>query len=104
MALKVLEDDSSDHHLPQLCDCNTKEGEMKPGMDIEDGEQEGRDSEGNTGGLVEDPVQKDETEEGFAVLGQRLVEEREGRTQRAEIYETSSDMDISDDEKKCDSQ
>ena len=77
---------------------------MKPGMDIEDGEQEGRDSEGNTGGLVEDPVQKDETEEGFAVLGQRLVEEREGRTQRAEIYETSSDMDISDDEKKCDSQ
>lgn len=65
----------------------------------EDDEQEERGSEGGGGRLPEDPFQKDETEEGFSLLAQRLVEVREGRSLRAETGRgESSDMDISEDE------
>ena len=99
LALKVLEDESSDYHLPRLCNCNVQGGEIKPRVDIVE-EEEG---EGDAGGggeeQVEDPVQKDETEEGFAALAQCLVNAREGSPPGAETDRGgSSDMDISEDE------
>lgn len=100
LALKVLEDESSNYHLPRLCDCNAEGSEAKPAVDVrEDDEQEERDSEGGDEGLPEDPSQKDETEEGFAMLAQRLAEATEGRSPRAGTDRgESSDMDISEDE------
>lgn len=98
--MKVLEDETSDHHLPRLCDCNANGSEVKPVVDIgEDDEQEERGEEGGGEELPQDPPQKDETEEGFAVLAQRLIETREGRSSTAENGRgESSDMDISEDE------
>ena len=100
LALKALEDGSSDYRLSRLCDCNATESEVKPTVDF--GEEEEEEEEGGEGGgegLVEDPVQKDETEEGFAVLAQRLVNAREGRWSGAGVdCGESSDMDISEDE------
>ena len=100
LALKVLEDESSDYHLPRLCDCNASGSGVKPAVDVgEDDEEEEGDPEGEGEGLPEDPPQKDETEEGFAVLAHRLVEVRERRWPRAETDRGgSSDMDISEDE------
>jgi len=108
LALKALKDESSDYHLSRLCDCNAKGGEVKPTVDIgeeEEEEEEGEEEEEEEGGeggeegLVEDPVQKDETEEGFAMLAQRLVNAREGRSLGAGADSgESSDMDISEDE------
>lgn len=98
-ALKVLEDETSDYHLPRLCDCKAK-GSEGPAMGIgEDEKEEERDSGGGGEDLAEDPVQKDETEEGFAVLAQRLAEARERKSPRAETDRGEcSDMDISEDE------
>ena len=100
LALKALKDESSDYHLSRLCDCNAKGGEVKPTVDIgEEEEEEEEGGEGGEEGLVEDPVQKDETEEGFAMLAQRLVNAREGRSLGAGADSgESSDMDISEDE------
>lgn len=97
LALKTLEDESSDYHLSRLCDCNATGSEVKSAVDIREEEEEGGEEGGE--GLVEDPVQKDETEEGFAVLAQRLVSAREGRPSEAGADRgESSDMDISEDE------
>lgn len=100
LALNVLEDKSSDYYLPRLCDCAAKASGIKPIVDI--GEEEGEeDAEGGGEGLVEDPVQIDETEEGFAALAQRLVDVREGMSSGTEAEADrgeSSDMDISEDE------
>ena len=94
LALKVLEDESSDYHLPRLCDCNIRGSEVKPRVDmVEEGEE---DAEGRGEEQVGDQVDKDETEEGFAVLAQRLASAREGKSSGAEAGE--SDMDISEDE------
>ena len=101
LALKVLEDESSDYHLPRLCDCNTKGSEVKPGVDMVEDEEEGEegDTKGGGEGRVEDLAQRDETEEGFAVLAQRLVGARErGSSEVDANHEESSDMDISEDE------
>lgn len=100
LALKVLADESSNCNLLRLCNCNANGSEVKPVVDIgEDDEQEERKSEGGGEELPEDPSQKDETEEGFAVLAQRLVGAREGRSLRDETDRgESSDMDISEDE------
>ena len=101
LALKVLEEKSSDYHLPRLCDCAAKGSGIKPTVNVreEEEEEEEEDSEKGGRGLVEDLVQKDETEEGFAVLAQRLVNAREGRSLGAEVDRgESSDMDISEDE------
>lgn len=96
LALKVLEDESSDYNLLRLCDCNATGSEVKPTVDIGEEEEE---EEGEREGLVEDQVQKDETEEGFAVLARRLVNAREGRPLGAGADRgESSDMDISEDE------
>jgi hypothetical protein len=102
LALKVLEDESSDLHLSRICDCSAKGSETKPSVDVgEEDEQEERDPERGGEGVPEDPSQKDETEEGFAVLAQRFVEAREGRSSRAETDRgETSDMDISEDEVK----
>ena len=104
LALKALEDESSDYHLSRLCDCSATGGKVKPTVDIgeeegEEEEEEGGEGGGEGEGPAEDPVQKDETEEGFAMLVQRLVNAREGRSPgaRADNGE-SSDMDISEDE------
>ena len=101
-ALKVLEDESSDHHLPRLCNCGAGGSDVKPVVEVgEDDEREERDFEGGGEGLAGESLQKDETEKGFAVLAKRLVEAREGRSPRAETdREESSDMDISEDEVK----
>lgn len=97
LALKALADESSVYHLAQLCDCNAKGGEVNPKLVI--GEEEERDSEGEGEGQAEPPVQKDETEEGFAVLARDLLEAREGRFTRVEVDAGEpSDMDISEDE------
>ena len=101
LALKVLKDESSDYHLPRLCDCNAKGGEVKLRVDImedeEEGEEEGEEGDGEK--QVEDRIQEDETEEGFAVLAQHLVGAREGRSSGTVAdHEESSDMDISEDE------
>ena len=101
LALKALEDESSDYHLSRLCDCNATGGEVKPTVDIgeEEEEEEEREGGGEGEGPVEDPVQKDETEEGFAVLAQRFVNAREGRSPGSGADNgESSDMDISEDE------
>jgi len=72
---------------------------VKPTVDVKaEEEEEEEDSEKGGGGLVEDSVQKDETEEGFAVLAQRLVNAGKGRSSGAGVDEGSSDMDISEDE------
>ena len=96
LALKVLEDESSDYHFSRLCDCNATEIQVEPTMITGEEEEEG----GDVGdGEVGDPVQKDETEEGFALLAQRLVNTREGKPSGAgEECGESSDMDISEDE------
>lgn len=99
LALKVLKDKSSIHHLSRLCDCAAKGSEAKPTVDIGEEEEEEEESEKEGERLVEDPVQKDETEEGFAVLAQRLVNAREGRSLGTGAdRDESSDMDISEDE------
>jgi len=109
LALKALEDKSSNYHLSRLCDCSATGGEVKPTVDIGEEEEEEEEGEGGGGGEgegegegegpVEDPVQKDETEEGFAMLAQRLVNAREGRSPGAGADNgESSDMDISEDE------
>jgi len=98
LALKVLEDESSDYHLPLLCDCNNKGSEVKPRVgtveDEEEREEGGARERGEERG--EDPV--DETEEGFAALAQRLASAREGRSSGTETRRGESDMDISEDE------
>lgn len=97
LALKVLEDESSNYHLSRLCDCNATESQVEPTVGIEE-ETEGGEDDGGEGG-VEDLVQKDETEEGFASLAQRLVNTREGELSGAgDERGESSDMDISEDE------
>ena len=104
LALKVLEDESSDHHITRLCDCNAKGSEAKPRVDVVEDEEEGEegeegDAEEDGEGRAENPFQGDETEDGFAVLAQRLVGAREGRSSGIEAdHEDSSDMDISEDE------
>jgi len=100
LALKVLEDNSSDCHLLRLCNCNSKGSGIKPRVDIaEEEEDEVDDREGGGEELVEDSIQKDETEDGFAVLAQRLVNARERRSSGAKADRgESSDMDISEDE------
>lgn len=99
LALKVLEDESSDLHLPRICDCNASGSEAKPTVDVgEDDEQEEREPERGDEGMPEDPPQKDETEEGFAALAQRLVEVKEGKSRAEADRGGSSDMDISEDE------
>ena len=99
LALKVLEDESSDHHLSRLCDCNSKGSEVQPMVDTAE-DEEGREEEGageRGEESVDDPVQRDETEEGFAVLAQRLASARE-RSSVAGAGRGESDMDISEDE------
>jgi hypothetical protein len=100
LALKVLEEESSDYHLPRLCDCSAKGSEVKSRADFGEAEaQEKEDFEEGDEGLVEDPIQKDETEEGFALLARGLVKAREGRSSGAATnHGESSDMDISEDE------
>ena len=101
LALKVLEDESSSYHLPRLCDCNAEGTGAKLRADAMEDEEGGEeDAEGGGEGQAEDedPVQKDETEEGFAVLAQRLANARQGRSSRAEAAHGESDMDISEDE------
>ncbi|KAF9646833.1 hypothetical protein BDM02DRAFT_3180798 [Thelephora ganbajun] len=101
MALKVLEDKSSDYYLPRLCDCNAKGSEVQSAVGIGEDEEEDEEGEAEGGdeGLVEDAVQKDETEEGFAVLAQGLVNTRKGGSSRAEAdRRESSDMGLSEDE------
>ena len=98
LALKVLEDESSDYHLPRLCDCNGRGSEVKPWVDMVEDEEEEEGTEGRGEESVEDPVQRDETEEGFAMLAQRLASVREGRLSGAETGRGESDMDISEDE------
>ena len=99
LALKVLDDDSSDHHLPRLCDCNVKGTGVKPPVETVEGEGEEEDAEGGGEERVEDPAQKDETEGGFAALAQRLVSVRGGGSLGTEARcRESSDMDISEDE------
>ena len=98
LALKALEDKSSNYHLSRLCDCAAKDSEARATVDI--GEEEEEEEENGGGeGPTEDPVQKDETEEGFTVLAQRLVNAKEGSSSGtcADRGE-SSDMDISEDE------
>ena len=96
LALRALEDKSSNYHLSRLCDCAAKDSEARPTVDI--GEEEEEEEEGGGEGPTEDPVQKDETEEGFTVLAQRLVNVKEGSSSGtcADRGE-SSDMDISED-------
>ena len=101
LALNVLEDKSSGYYLPRLCDCAAKASGVNPMVDIGVEEEEEEDSEGGGEELVEDPVRKDETEEGFAALAQRLVNVREGGSSGAGAEAgcgESSDMDISEDE------
>jgi len=97
LAMKVLEDESSDYRLSRLCDCNTTGGAIESTVDIE--EEEGEGEQGGGEGLDVDLVQEDETEEGFAVLAQRLVNAREGKSSEpGPNCGESSDMDISEDE------
>ena len=99
LALKVLEDESSEYYLPRLCDCNIKGSEVKPRVDtVEDEEREEGGAEEGDEERAEDPVHGDETEEGFAALAQRLASVREGRSSGAEACRGESDMDISEDE------
>ena len=102
LALNVLKDESSGYHLPRLCDCNSKGSEAKLIADVDEDEEE---EEGGREGPTGDLVQEDETEEGFALLAQCLVREREGRSRGAVTDQgESSDMDISGDEIGVDSQ
>lgn len=95
LALKALEDESSSYHFSRLCDCNATEIQVEPTM----GTREEAEDEAEEEGGVEDPVQKDETEEGFALLAQRLVNTREGKLSgTGDERGESSDMDISEDE------
>ena len=97
LALKALEDESSDYHLSRLCDCKATESQIEPTVGIGE-EVEEREDDGGEGG-VEDLVQKDETEEGFASLAQRLVNTGEEKPSGAGVERgESSDMDISEDE------
>jgi endoribonuclease Dicer len=101
LALKVLDDDSSDHHLLRLCDCNVKGTGVNPQVETVrgEGEEEEEDAEGGSEERVEDPAQEDETEGGFAALAQRLVSVRGGGSLGTESHcRESSDMDISEDE------
>lgn len=99
LALKVLEDESSDYHLPRLCDCKVKGSEVKPRMGtVEDEERDEGCAGERDGEWTEDPVHGDETEEGFAALAQRLASAREGRSSGVEARRGESDMDISEDE------
>lgn len=99
LALKVLEDESSDYHLSRLCDCSAKGNGERHVVDAEGDNEQEKDFGIGGEGPAEGSVQRDETEEGFAVLAQQLVETREGRLSKAEVHSgESSDMDISEDE------
>jgi len=99
LALKVLDDKASDYHISRLCNCNVEGSGVKPRVDTAEQEDEGEGFGEGGEELVEDQIQKDETEDGFAVLAQRLVIAREGRSSGAEADRgESSDMDISEDE------
>ena len=71
-----------------------EEMEEEEGEGGEEEEEGGRDE-----GPDAEPIQKDETEEGFSVLAQRLVNSREGKLSgTGPNCGESSDMDISEDE------
>src|ERR1700742_811582 len=85
LALKVLEDESSDYYFPRLCDCNIKASEVKPRVNAVENEEEREDGGAEEKGeeQAEDLVHGDETEEGFAALAQCLASAREGRSSGA---------------------